>query len=115
VGGRTSGSVTFQNIPAPGNYYVGLFTNDSYTNVSNLLNFTVPEPPVLELADVTASGGKLQISLQTKTGRTYLVQRSQNLTDWENLGSAAGLGTLQTFEADPVNLTERSFFRILEQ
>ncbi len=115
VGGRTAGSVTFQNIPAPGNYYVGLFTNDSYTNVSNLVNFTVPEPPVLELADVTASGGKLQISLQTKSGKTYLVQRSQNLTDWENLGSAAGLGTLQTFEADPVNLTERSFFRILEQ
>ncbi len=41
-GGATSGSVTFAlpELP-PGDYFVSMFTNDSYTEVSNRFNFTV--------------------------------------------------------------------------
>lgn len=44
-GGATSGSVTFSlpNLP-PGDYFVSMFTNDSYTEVSNRFHFSIVAP-----------------------------------------------------------------------
>lgn len=44
-GGATAGSVTFvlPDLP-PGDYFVSMFTNDSYTEVSNRFNFSVVAP-----------------------------------------------------------------------
>jgi acid phosphatase type 7 len=116
VGGATSGFVTFQNTPAPGSYYVGLFTNDSYTNVSNLFSFSVPQPPQLVLQNSEMSGGQMNLTLQTQTGKTYLVQRSKNLSDWETVQTISGNGALQTMSAS-TDLTQpdRCFFRVVEQ
>lgn len=114
--GVTAGSVTFQERPAPGNYYVGLFTNDSYTNVSNLATFTVPEPPRLALQDAQMSGGQMQLTMQTQNGKTYLVQRSMNLTDWETVQTVSGNGSMQSLSAAPnMAQPDRCFFRVVEQ
>ncbi len=116
VGGQTTGYVTFQNTPAPGNYFAGLFTNDSYTNVSNLVNFSVPQPPQLTLQNAQMSGGQMQLTLQTQSGKTYAIQRSTNLTDWTTLQTMSGDGTVHTLSASPdLVVTDRSFFRVVEQ
>lgn len=46
VDGNTSGSVTFneENLPEEGEYFTALFTNDTYTEVSNRKYFTVGNP-----------------------------------------------------------------------
>jgi hypothetical protein len=113
-GGLSNGSVTFQNTPPPGDYVVGLFTNDSYTNVSNMATFSVPQPPALTLQNAEMSGGQMRLTLPTKNGKTYLIQRSQTLVDWETVQTIAGDGTVRTLSATPGSM-ERSFFRVVEQ
>lgn len=114
--GTTSGYVTFQNTPPPGAYYVGLFTNDSYTNVSNLVNFVVPEPPKLALQNAEMSGGQMNLTLQTQNGKSYLVQRSTNLSDWETVSTISGDGSVKTMTASPsLEVNDRCFFRVVEQ
>jgi len=116
VGGNTSGFVTFQNIPGPGRYYVGLFTNDSYTNVSNLVTFTVPEPPKLTFQEMEFSGGQMHMSIQTQTGKTYKIMRSKNMTDWTEVSSISGNGGVMDLSAppDPTSM-DRCFFRVTEE
>ncbi|MFZ4765659.1 MAG: hypothetical protein ACOYMN_11960, partial [Roseimicrobium sp.] len=116
VGGRTSGYVTFQNIPAPGAYFVGLFTNDSYTNVSNLVNFTVPAAPRLELQNAQMSGGQMHLTLQTQNGKNYGLQRSKDLINWETVATIPGDDTVRTFIGSPdLVQPDRCFFRVVEQ
>ncbi len=57
-GGSTSGSVTFKlpDLP-PGNYFAAMFTNDSYTEVSNRLPFVVAAP-VSPPSGASPQGGK---------------------------------------------------------
>ena len=44
------------------------------------------------------SGGNIQITVPTETGKNYQLQNSSTLTNWTNLGSAiSGNGTTNTF------------------
>lgn len=112
-GGVTTGYVTFQNTPAPGNYFVALYTNDSYTAVSNVATFTVPEPPVFKIQHAEMSGGQMHLTLQTQAGKTYIVQRSTNLVDWEDVLTTVGDGSVKVLSANPdPGVTNRCFFRV---
>jgi len=112
VAGRTSGYVTFQAAPAPGNYFLALFTNDSYTAVSNVVPFTVPAPPEFKLQVTDMSGGQMHLRLQTQNGVTYAIERSVNLHDWVEVLTFVGDGTLMTVTAAPdPAVMDRCFFR----
>jgi hypothetical protein len=109
VAGRTSGFVTFHNPPAPGNYFLALYTNDSYTAVSNLATFTVP--PLAEFKLVAnMSGGQMHLRLQTQNGVTYAIERSTNLQDWAEIQTFVGDGNVMTVSAAPDPVI-RAFFR----
>ena len=44
------------------------------------------------------SGGNIQITVPTETGKNYQLQNSSTLTNWANLGGAiSGNGTTNTF------------------
>lgn len=115
-GGTSSGTVTFVTQPPPGRYVVGLFTNDSYTNVSNMATFTVRAPPSLELEASEFSGGQMHLTLQTQVGKTYTVKRSTNLSDWSDVLTVSGNGGVQVLSVNPdPESMDRCFFRVFEE
>lgn len=112
VAGNPSGSVTFPTAPAPGNYFLALYTNDSYTAVSNVVPFTVPAPPEFRLEVADMSGGQMHLRLQTQNGTNYAIERSTNLQDWTQIHTFVGDGTVMTVSASPAPFTmDRAYFR----
>jgi hypothetical protein len=84
--GATSGTVTFQ-LPdlAPGDYFVAMFTNDSYTEVSNRFLFTVTPPSKLEFESHELEGDQMRLRWKSETGKTYKIQRSTGLDSWTDV------------------------------
>jgi hypothetical protein len=115
--GATSGSVTFQlpDLP-PGNYFVAMFTDDSYTEVSNRVTFTVVGKPVLEFEQVELQGNQIRLRWKSQAGKTYRIEKSTGLSGWtEILSVTAGGASHEEIltvdrEADP-----KCFFRVTDE
>lgn len=77
VDGNRNGTATFDttNVPkAPGDYFVVLFTNDSYTEVSNRVAFSVAgaaDATIHTVASITASSVDQTASVPAQAGATY--------------------------------------------
>jgi len=84
--GKTDGSVTF-HLPtlAPGNYFVALYTNDSYTEVSNRFNFTVTDPAHINLEQSALEGDQMRLRWTAEPGKNYVLQSSTDLKTWQNI------------------------------
>ena len=64
-------------------------------------------------ATIATSGSNAVVSWPSATGRTYQVQKSTNLVDWSNLGSAVtGDGSTQS-TTDSMGAT-KAFFKVIE-
>lgn len=114
VDGQTTGSVTFErpDLP-PGNYWVALFLNDSYTEVSNRFAFSVPGNEKLKLQKNLLGAGGMMLAWWSRAGVDYQLQRSADLEEWTTVRTVAGTGGLmeERIEADPGEDGE-SFFRV---
>jgi hypothetical protein len=84
--GASSGSVTFHlpDLP-PGDYFVAMFTNDSYTEVSNRFLFTVLPPQKLEFETCALEDDQMRFRWKSEAGRTYKIQRSTSLGFWTDV------------------------------
>ncbi|MFD0894559.1 fibronectin type III domain-containing protein [Luteolibacter ambystomatis] len=115
--GKTNGSATF-HLPnlAPGNYFVAMYTNDSYTEVSNRYNFTVVAPTPLKLEQSSIEGNQMRLRFSAQPGKNYTVQRSVDLQTWQPVRtvvpSSSSHEELVDFDR---SINERCFFRILLQ
>jgi hypothetical protein len=113
-GGATSGSVTFKlpDLP-PGNYFAVMFTNDSYTEVSNRVPFTAVPPEILPIEEVRLVGTGLLLRWPTETGRSYLIQKSTALNGWTDLSTVVAAGSFYetTLPLDRV-VNPSGFFRV---
>jgi hypothetical protein len=114
VDGNTTGSVTFElpDLP-PGDYWVALFINDSYTAVSNRLAFSVPGNGELKLEESSLEGGAMSLAWLSRAGVDYELQRSTGLDDWETVRTIRGSGGRleERVEPDPPD-AGKCFFRI---
>jgi hypothetical protein len=112
--GRTNGSVTF-HLPelAPGAYFVAMFTNDSYTEVSNRCNFTVTPPLIPVIEETRLEGNQVRLRWNATPGKTYVVTKSTLLTGWSDVSSVVATGAVQSVvvPADPV-VEPKCFYRI---
>lgn len=93
--GATSGEVTFHlpDLP-PGNYFVAMFTNDSYTEVSNRFLFTVVGKPELKIEQCGIEGNQMRFRWNTESGKNYTIQKSSNgLTGWDDVKSVVASGS----------------------
>lgn len=83
--GATSGGVTF-HLPdlEPGDYFVAMFTNDSYTEVSNRQLFSAVQPAVPVVQESRLENGQMHLSWTTEAGKTYTIQKSNGLTGWSD-------------------------------
>ncbi|MGB0992903.1 MAG: fibronectin type III domain-containing protein [Akkermansiaceae bacterium] len=109
VDGNTDGNVTFQ-LPdlAPGEYFVALFTNDSYTEVSPRLDFTVVP---FEITSSSANGSDLTVSWKSVAGQQYVVQKSTTMAanSWSDVKTVTGTGNPMQ-ETVSAALGEKRFF-----
>ncbi|MCW1884782.1 fibronectin type III domain-containing protein [Luteolibacter flavescens] len=112
--GATSGSVTFQ-LPdlAPGKYFVAMFTNDSYTEVSNRVTFTVQGKAPLEFEQAELEGNQMRLRWKSESGKTYKIQKSTRLDGWEDVRSVTASGASHE-ELVPVDriADPKCFFRV---
>lgn len=98
VGGTTTGSVTFtEKLPA-GDYYLALFINDSYTEISNRVNFTVTGGPKMpEMEGVRrGTGNQVVIGVKVQPGAAHELQFSPDIT--------SGWTTVQTFTGEGLRM-----------
>ena len=113
-GGATNGNVTF-NLPAlaPGDYFVAMFTNDSYTEVSNRFNFTVVAPPAPEIESTKLETGQMRLRWKAQSGRTYVIEKSTGLADWTAVATLVATGTSEEalIPADP-EAESKCFYRV---
>jgi hypothetical protein len=72
--------------------------------------------PVQLLNPHPASGGKLQFSFQTQSGRSHTIEARTNLTHgaWISLTNFTGDGSLQQFTFPTTN-PPAEFFRVITQ
>ncbi|GAA5482046.1 fibronectin type III domain-containing protein [Haloferula sargassicola] len=114
VDGNTTGSVTFQlpDLP-PGDYWVALFINDSYTEVSNRFEFSVPGNEELKIEESALDGSSIILAWPSRVGTDYDIEGSDDLETWETVRSVRGTGGRieETVDAGSTEPRQR-FFRI---
>ncbi|WP_193213472.1 fibronectin type III domain-containing protein [Luteolibacter marinus] len=114
VDGNTQGSVTFSlpDLP-PGDYFVTLFINDSYTEVSNRFYFSVPGNEALHLDQSSFDGSAMLLAWRSRAGVDYEIQSSTDLDEWEPVRTVRGTGSLieETVTADP-EVLPKLYFRL---
>lgn len=114
--GATNGQVTFNlpDLPA-GNYWVAMFTNDSYTEVSNRFSFTILPKPVPEIEESRIDGGNMRLRWKSVPGTTYRVQKSTTLGGWQDVGAFTATGATHEVLI-PVDLQDEPecFYRVLD-
>ncbi len=112
--GAIDGSVTFDlpDLP-PGDYFVVMFTDDSYTEVSNRLLFTVSPAAAIELEEATLEGDVMRLRWKSQPGQEYVVERSAALGAWISAAEVVASGESHEVEL-PVDREEepRCFFRV---
>lgn len=115
VDGSTNGSVTFQlpELP-PGDYWVALFIDDSYTEVSNRFAFCVPGNEQLKLKESTLEGGAMVLAWMSRAGVDYEIQRSTELDAWTSVRTLRGTGDRMEERVEPA-LPDggNCFFRVM--
>lgn len=115
--GATAGSVTFQlpDLP-PGNYFVAMFTNDSYTEVSNRIAFTVVGKPPLEFEQVELQGNEIRLRWKSESGKTYKIEKSTGLNDWSEVRSVTASGNSHEEIVAVDRIAEpKCFFRVSDE
>ncbi len=117
VGGNPTGSVTFADRLPAGNYYLALFINDSYTEISNRTAFTVNGGPVMPEADGIHRGAanQLIIGVKVQPGAMHQLQYSPDLgSGWTTVQTFKGEGLRMdlTVTIDP-NTELRGFWRVV--
>ena len=116
--GATSGSVTFHlpDLP-PGNYFLAMFTNDSYTEVSNRVTFTVRGKAPLEFEQAGLEGNQMRLRWKSESGKEYKIQKSTGLNGgWTDVRTVTATGSSHE-ELVPVNRATQPtcFFRVTDQ
>jgi hypothetical protein len=116
--GAASGSVTFHlpDLP-PGNYFLAMFTNDSYTEVSNRVTFTVSGKAPLEFEQAGLEGNEMRLRWKSQSGKVYKIQRSTGLTgSWTDVRTVTATGSSHE-ELVPINRTTQPtcFFRVTDE
>ncbi len=115
--GATSGSVNFHlpELP-PGDYFVAMFTNDSYTEVSNRFLFSVVGKPKLGFQSVEREGNNMRFRWNSENGKTYKIQKSTGLNSWTDLRSVTASGSSHE-ELVPIDAIgeKNCFFRVTDQ
>lgn len=96
VGGVANGSVTFEipDLP-PGDYFLALYVNDSYTEVSQRLSFSVKAKPELKIQQSEVEGNQIRLRWSAESGKTYKIQRNADLSvnGWEDVRSVVASGS----------------------
>ena len=115
VGGASAGSVTFHDLLPAGDYFVALFINDSYTEISNRVDFTVTGGPSFpQIEGVRAgTGNQLIIGVKVQPGFAHRLEYSPDLTSgWTTVHTFTGEGLRMdlTVGYDPVTAT-KGFWR----
>ncbi len=115
--GASNGSATFHlpNLP-PGDYFVAMFTNDSYTEVSNRFLFTVPGKPELKIENSSIEGDTMRLRWNSENGKTYKVQKSTGLkNDWTDIRTVSATGPSHE-ELIPINRAAEPscYFRVTD-
>ena len=91
--GATSGSVTFHlpDLP-PGDYFVAMFTNDSYTEVSNRFLFSIVGKPELQFEHAGMENSQMRFRWKSENGKSYRIQKSTGLNSWADLRTVVASG-----------------------
>jgi hypothetical protein len=110
--GITNGQVTFSlpNLPA-GRYWVAMFTNDSYTEVSNRTYFDVV---ALEFTETLLETNQMRLRWKSVPGTTYVVQKTTNLStnDWQDVQTVVATGSTHQALVPLDSGEKRCFYRI---
>ncbi len=92
-------------------YYRGAASNSLGSRVGDILSFTVPPRNPL-ITNVVVQAGGLRIAFFGTAGFTHIVQGSDDLKTWSNLGNATPLGGDRFEYVDAGALRPRRFYRI---
>ena len=110
--GTTNGQVTF-SLPSlpPGRYWVAMFTNDSYTEVSNRTYFDVV---ALEFTETLLETNQMRLRWKSVPGTTYVVQKTSNLSshDWLDVQTVVATGSTHQALVPLDSGEKRCFYRI---
>jgi hypothetical protein len=115
--GASNGSVTFHlpDLP-PGDYFVAMFTNDSYTEVSNRFLFSVAGKPELKIENSSIEGDSMRLRWRAENGKTYKIQKSTHLNnDWSDVRTVMSNSSSHE-ELIPINRASEPscYFRVTE-
>jgi len=90
-----------------------MFTNDSYTEVSNRVPFTAVPPEILPIEEVRLVGTGLLLRWPTENGRSYLIQKSTALGNWTDVATVVATGSFYetTLQVDRI-INPSGFFRV---
>ncbi|MCW1912505.1 fibronectin type III domain-containing protein [Luteolibacter sp. GHJ8] len=114
--GASSGSVTFQlpDLP-PGDYFVAMFTNDSYTEVSNRFLFSVLPAEKIELESCEMESDQMRFRWKSVPGRAYKIQRSTGLSSWTDIRTVVASGSSHEELVSIDRFTDtRCYFRVTD-
>ncbi len=110
--GGTNGQVTFSlpDLP-PGRYWVAMFTDDSYTEVSNRTYFDVV---ALEFTETRLEDNRMRLQWKSVPGTAYVVQKSANLSsnDWQDIRTVVATGPTHEENVPLDSGEKRCFYRI---
>jgi hypothetical protein len=110
--GATGGQVSFQrpDLP-PGRYWVAMFTNDSYTEVSNRAYFDVV---ALAFEEFRLDSEQVRLRWKSVPGESYTVQKNTGLApgSWQDVQTLTATGTSTETTVPLVQGATRGFYRI---
>jgi hypothetical protein len=117
VGGATKGGVTFIDRLPAGEYYLALFINDSYTEISNRVEFTVMGGPTMpEIEGVRhGTGNQLIIGVKVQPGASHRLQYCTELnSSWTTIQTFTGEGLRMDLSV-PFDVTSqpKGFWRVV--
>ena len=116
VGGGTQGAVTFTDQLPAGDYYVALFINDSYTEISNRVDFTVTGGPVMPQSEGIrkGSGNQLIIGVKVQPGAVHHLQYSPDIASgWTTVETFTGEGLRMEITVNADEVAGKGFWRVL--
>mgnify|MGYP007014085546 CR=1 FL=1 len=114
VDGLADNTITIPGGIDAGDYYTSLLTNDSYTEVSNRVNFTI-KPKVFEVNSFqkNSSNDGATLSWATTNDVEYTLQKSTNMVQWIDVQTLVGTGTDESFNVAFDQLSKRCFYRVV--
>jgi hypothetical protein len=81
VGGVASGTVRFTEDIEPGDYWLALLINDTYSTVSNRTDFTVGPRPELVIEPLEAADGGFRMAFSSEQGVDYRPWKSPEMAE----------------------------------